>query len=601
MHFVRLHTSTEVREVIERLNSEGKPVAVDTETTGLNWRVDKLVSIVIGNTDNGWTFPPQLAGHLLGLVVPLVFQNFKFDYHFLLKAGIDLRSKPMRDIMLLDHLVSENSPDDPLGHTPASHSLDTMVKHHFGDDYKQKFWAKYDSVEEAPEQERLEYEAKDGIYTARLYHILMKTLLDRDALAQSHHNCDLINHVHRLALTLFNTEHAGIRIDIDYLAEKGVQLKEVIGKAQEGMRPLVEEECALIEMEEYEKELSQRKTAKGKANVKFPEFNFESIPQLKELLYNKLRLPTQYNRKRKVSMDDEALSQIEQKHPIVGAIRKYREANKTYGTYIEGILERQVDGRIYPTFNVNGTKTGRISHSDPNMGNFPKDGGIRGIFRPDEGHVFISADYGMLEVVIAAHYSQDKNLLKIINEGASKHDITAEALGIPRSAAKTINFALQYGAGARKVASILGRSLEEGQRAWDRYWQAYSGEKAVIDACTEQVNRGLPIINLFGRERHFPTAFNTEFDRQKAYRQAYSALVQGSGSELTSRALYLICERYRVNGWTVHDEVIVQVPSDTADIVKEAVVRIMKQVGTEAGLTVPLTVDASIMPTRWED
>jgi DNA polymerase I-like protein with 3'-5' exonuclease and polymerase domains len=227
------------------------------------------------------------------------------------------------------------------------------------------------------------------------------------------------------------------------------------------------------------------------------------------------------------------------------------------------------------------------------------------MFVPDPGYKIITCDYGMLEVVIAAHYSHDKNLLRIINEGASKHDITAQALGVNRQTAKTINFAAQYGAGPDKLAQILKTSRKGGEDAYRRYWEAYAGERAVIDRVNQCVDKGEAIVSIFGRHRRFPQTFEKQWQREAAYRQAYSALVQGTGADCCNMAFYQmhIFFAKRPIGLTmfpVHDEIVIMGKEDHLDECAEVLQDIMVSVGEQVGLTVPLTVDCSKPLDRWE-
>jgi DNA polymerase I len=585
----KLSSRSEVLSVLSRLTS---PVlAVDTETTGLDPHTDKLISVVIGTKDEGYSFSPAYVDCLLEWPRLLVFHNMKFDLHFLMRAGIDLLSRPIRDTMLMHHLVDETAP----------HSLGHLVQHYFQDNYKEEFWAKYKAAEEAPEDERLVYETKDTQYTARIYDIL-RAELHAEEIPES-----LVEHVHRLALSLWRTEYDGLAVDLDYLTAVGTKLSALIEDLKPKMRGMVESHCEAWELDAWAKELDKRKTPKGKAGVPRPEFSFDSSTQLKSLLYDRLKLPVQKDQKTKnVTTGDDALVALEQAHPLVPLLREYRGHQKVYGAYIEGTLERLRDGRIYPEFNVNGTKTGRISHSNPNMGQLPSTGGIRGIYVPDPGNAIISADYKQLEVCIAAHFSRDPNLLKIVHEGASQHDITAQSLGIPRPIAKTLNFAMQYRCSPRKVAQVLDCSQAAAEHAYNKYWETYAGLKALMEECDARVEQGLPIVSPFGRKRRFPTKFEEHWHKEKAKRQAFNFLIQSTGGDITSRALYLADEALRERGWgkalfSVHDECLISPTLKRAEESRALLSEIMVARGPELGLTVPLAVDCSGPQARWED
>jgi DNA polymerase I len=586
-----LRSRAEVSEAIACLNA-GPYVSLDTETTGLNRFKDKILSVSVGYGDNVFLFPPAFAEELLKITTTLVLHHWRFDAHMLAGAGADISHIPFRDTMLMHHLLDETSP----------HGLDHLVQHYFQDNYKEVFWGKYESYESAPEAERQEYEAKDVLYTGRLYDVL-RAELGADEIPDS-----LVDHAHRLALVLWRTEQAGVAVDLPYLTETGTRLQGQIQEIVPRMRKMVETHCECWELDQWATDLGKYKTDKGRANCEKPAFSFDSSKQLGDLLYTRLKLPKQYDQKTKrLTTGDDALAKLETAHSLVPVLRQYRGYQKVYGSYIEGTLERMHNGRIYPSFNVNGTKTGRISHSDPNLGQLPRDGGIRGIYVPDEGHVFVSADYKQLEVVLAAHFSQDRSLLRVVLENASLHDITKEGLKLnDRNVAKTINFALQYGAGQRKIQEILKCSEPEARLALSRYWETYSGLKALIDECHRKVDAGEPIVNPFGRKRRPPSSYPEPWMKGKAKRQAFNALIQGTGGDLTSRAFYLVDDCLRKKGigrglFTVHDEILICAREDHAEEASAVLVATMRGVGAEINLTVPLAAEASGPMKRWED
>jgi len=229
---------------------------------------------------------------------------------------------------------------------------------------------------------------------------------------------------------------------------------------------------------------------------------------------------------------------------------------------------------------------------------------VGGIYVPDPGYVFLACDYSQLEVTLAAHFSRDTNLLRIINEGASQHDITAEGLGVTRSTAKTINFAMQYGAGANKIQEILGCSETEAQHALTQYWSTYSGLQKFIHECHAKVEKGEPLINPFGRHRRFPVEFTNHWAKEKAKRQAANSLVQGTGADCTNAALYQVNDAllYFKLGkalFTIHDEILITVKKEACEEAKELLIFIMQDIGKQINLTVPLKVECSQPMLRW--
>lgn len=593
MKFTRLSKAQDVADLIEFRNSQAGPTVIDLETTGLSFHRDRILDVVLTGWDaeEAVIIAGEFTPFLSKLRAHLVFHNAAFDLKMLHAAGVDLRDRKITDTMLLHHLLDETSP----------HSLDHLVRTEFGDAYKEEFWRTYDTYEAAPEAARMEYACKDAIYTLRLHDIYLARL-DVDGVPTS-----LVEHVHRLAGSLLDTEIRGLAVDLDYLSEAGTRLQRQILELRPRMRRAAATDIEAAELDLWAKEINKYKTDKKRQSVQRPEFSFESSNQLKDLIYSRLHLPVQYDQKTKrPTTGDDALAALENAHPLIPLLREYRGHQKVYGSYIEGTLERLESGRIYPEFNVNGTKTGRISHSNPNLGQLPASGGIRGIYIPDVGHRFVSADYSQLEVVLAAHFSRDENLLKVVLEGASLHDITAQALGIPRPQAKTLNFGIQYGAGVWKVSQILGCSESDAQAALDKYWETYAGLKRLMDECHAKVDRGEPIVSPFGRRRHFPATFETQWEKNRAYRQSFNALIQGTGGDLTSRAFYLADRHLKDENtgfglFTVHDEILISVLAGHAEEGEQALTSYMVAVGEEIGLTVPLTAQASGAMSRWED
>lgn len=589
--YKELTTESEVLELIRWHNANSKYIYLDVETTGLNPFSDHITDIVLNGKTKfssvifSNTFTPLLAQ----LEVPVIAHNFKFDFNFLFRAGIDLRGSGLHaDTMLLDHLLDENQ----------EHSLDAIVKRRYNDNYKEVFWNTYKNYTDAPKEAQVEYACKDIIYTEMIYEDLCLDL-DKASIPDK-----LISHVHSLALTLYNTEIIGVKLDLDYLNSMSDSLIKQIATLQTEIRSLADIECSVIENDDFLERIAAKKSDKGKANVKLIPFNIDSSQQLGVLLYDRLKLPEQLSKSRKRTVDDGALHVLETKHPIIPRIREYRGIQKVYTSFIEGSLKKMLGGRIFPSFNVNGTVTGRISSSQPNMQQLPKDGGVRGIYVPSDGFKFLSCDYAQLEVSLAAHFSRDENLLKIVYDGASQHDITASGLGIDRHKAKTINFAMQYGAGLKKVQAILGCSYKDAELALNKYWETYSGLYKFIKWCHKQVDEGKPLVNPFGRQRHFPTVFKDKWERESAYRQAANSLIQGTGADITSRALYLTSDHLKVNKlgrtlFSVHDELLVEVVNSACEAFVPTLILTMEGVGVEIGLSVPLKADCSKPMNRW--
>lgn len=599
MNFKRLTSSAEVLDLIEHHNQRSKFVSLDVETTSTEPRHAKLLDIQLSgkNKDEAVIFSAEKAPLLANISKSLVIvaHNYKYDAHVLFKHQVDLLSHTWRDTLLIAHLLDENR---------ESYSLDSFVKEYFNDDYKEEFWKKHKTYEEASPADAIEYACKDIVYTDRLF-VRFNVDLERERIPS-----DLVTHAHRLQDSLLRTEIEGIRVDKEYLTDLGVGIKQRIDELAPKMRSSVEDEIAVCELQLWGEELSKRKTDKGRARVPRPTFNFESGKQLQRLLYKNMGLPEQRNAKtRAVSTDYESLQNIRSYHPVIELIQENRDLQKVYGTYIQGTVEKLEESdvdrinqpRIYPQFRVAGTVTGRLSHSQPNLAQLPKSGGVRGIYVPDRGRVLISADYSQLEVVIEANLTGDKNLIRMLENGESKHDLTARELGCDRDTAKTLNFAHQYWCSHYKTAKLLGVSVDEGLRVWTKYWQIYSGAKALKAKTDAMVDRGDPIVSVFGRKRRFEKKNRQGWDSD--YRQAYNFLIQSTGADITSEAFYKVSERLRIIGkgrglFTVHDEILIEVDEGFSEEANHRLKAIMTEFPCSK---VPLKVESSGPMLRWED
>lgn len=527
-----------------------KIISLDTEYTEKNIRKANLLSISVGlSQSTAGVFKPSNLKAVTPILksAEIIFtQNGAVDWFMLSKSGLELDRSKFIDAMLMDHLVDEN----------RLHGLGAMALRDFSDDYKNQFWGKYTAFNEAPYDEACEYEMRDACYT----------FYEASKLYSEINNPQLIEHAHRLYWGLFDTEISGLRVDLDLMLKVQTDMGERIKTYLPKLREEFSGYCNLWEMQKWGENIAKLKTEKGKTRVPRPEFSFTSDSQIRWLLYEALELPiTEKTKKGAPKTDYDSIKLFSESVPELKTLVEYKDIKNIFATFVEGLLERVEHGRIYPSFNVNGTKNaGRISHSNPNMGNMPKEGPIRNFFLPEDGNVIIGADMEQLEVTVEANLTGDKQLIRIMTEGVSKHDITAEGLGIPRNTAKTVNFALQYGAQAKKLSQVLNCSLSEADYQFNKYWEVYAGVKALKDQIAKQVEDTGIVTTPFGRSKHFPREFKNRWDLAKAQRQGYSALIQGTGADMTNRATYMWAEHLKKTGlgrlwFSVHDEIVSEV------------------------------------------
>lgn len=564
-------------------------ISLDTEYSELDIKKAELLSISIGLSDTtAGIFEPDNLHRIIPYLqhaTTIFTQNGQVDWYMLKKYGCELDRHKFVDCMLMEHLIDEN----------VQHNLGSMVLRHYDDNYKEEFWDQYTSFQDASEGDSLSYEMRDACYTFALGTKFREQI----------RNPVLIEHVHRLYWALFDTELRGIKVDLDLMVSTKETMGKQISEYLPKLRITFNDYCNMWELNKWAELMGKRISDKAKAAVPRPEFNFSSDTQLKWLLYDALECPIVEKTKKGLPKTDfDTISNLAKQRPELQPLVDYKGIKGIYATFVEGLLEKVQDMRIFPSFNINGTRNaGRISHSNPNMGNIPKDGPIRNFFIPDDGNCIIGADYAQLEVVIEANLTEDKQLLKIILEGASKHDITATGLGISRDQAKTLNFALQYGAGVRKVAKLLSLSIKDASEVFERYWQLYSGVKALKDKTSKEVETQGFVTTLFGRRRHFPKPSN-EYEKSRFERQAYNAIIQGTGADCTNRATWLIhkyleYQNYGKLWFSVHDEIVCEVKRDCVGSATSGIVGRMEEPSRYLNLKYPLQAKPYGPLDRW--
>lgn len=328
------------------------------------------------------------------------------------------------------------------------------------------------------------------------------------------------------------------------------------------------------------------------------------------------------------STDKEALGRWEGKNALVDAILEFQEVERVHGTYIRGYLGDEdnpsiiFNGRVHPSFVQYGTVTGRFSSRDPNLQNIPRpttDLGksVRGLFVAPPGHSLVVADYGQIELVVLAHYVGRGALYDGFFEGVDPHTVTASIVfNQPidavtkerRQDAKNINFAVVYGAGDEKVASMSKTSVKEAKAFLAKHQRAfpeiYEFKDQVIKVCRSRTPPH--ITTLLGRKRRLPEIlWNDWEERSRAERQAVNSLIQGSSADLIKTAMVRVDKGLTESKageliLSVHDELVVVTPDEKAEECAGIVNEAMTGVGIQSLVKVPLKIDMKVVK-RWSE
>lgn len=315
------------------------------------------------------------------------------------------------------------------------------------------------------------------------------------------------------------------------------------------------------------------------------QFNVNSPIQLSEVLFGDLGLPTKGVKKtaRGYSTGVKELDKLQDAHPIIAAIKDYREAAKLLSTYIEPLPElADAKGRIHTTFTQNVTATGRLSSTNPNLQNIPvrTEVGkrIREGFVAPEGKVLVSADYSQFELRLAAALAGDEALIQDFNAGVDIHTKTAaEAFGVPmsevtkaqRRAAKVINFGVLYGMSVKGLSEAAGMKFHEAKEFIERYFELRRPIKEYLERILKQAREQGYVETYFGRRRPTPDVLSTNFVvRTAAERAAQNMPIQGTEADLMKRAMRMVDAKLPAAArmvCQVHDSLIVECEEAQAD------------------------------------
>ena len=390
-----------------------------------------------------------------------------------------------------------------------------------------------------------------------------------------------------LAETLAKLEQSGIRLDLDVMAKIAL---------------------------EFESRLTE---LRGKIiELAGEEFNPNSVIELQNILYEKLRLHERYKVKPKkiklgnrMSTDEESLEKIAEDE-LPRTILVYRSINKLKNTYVDQLptFVHQASGCIHSTFRQTGTATGRLSSENPNLQNIPVRSSEgrrirRAFISSGKEKILVSADYSQIELRVVAHYSKDPTFMDAYRRNLDIHALTASAIfSVPekevsremRSRAKEVNFGLIYRMGAERLSIVTKTSKVEAKEFIERYFKKYSTIHALQERFLEQARKEGFTETLFGRRRYLPDINGKGLLKRMAEGAAINTPIQGSAAEIIKLAMIAVEQQLREKQMlskmilTVHDELVFDTLKDEADELCEMVKQTMENV---VGLEVPLLVE----------
>ena len=373
--------------------------------------------------------------------------------------------------------------------------------------------------------------------------------------------------------------------------------------------------------ESLRKQMNARE-AEVRGYAEMPTLNVSSPKQMGEVIFEKLKLDPKAKKPAKGTWptDEETLSELADRHPIIDALLDYRGLRKLLSTYIEPFAQyiSPVDGRVHTTFNQALTSTGRLSSSNPNLQNIPirteQGREIRKAFVPGApGRVMMSADYSQIELRVMAHLCGDEHLRQAFRDGQDIHAATAAKIfgkkvedvsADERRMAKTANFGIMYGISSFGLAQRLKCSRSEAKKLIDDYFASFPSIRSFIDETLAKARETLYTETMLGRRRYIAdiNSHNANI-RAIAERNAVNAPIQGTAADIIKLAMIRVSERLRKEGLKaamvlqIHDELLLEVPEEEIAKVQAVLVEEMQGV---MELSVPLTVECNYGKTWLE-
>lgn len=571
--------SDELFKIIDSIPADS-PVAFDTETDSLDSNNANIVGFSFAfELNRGFYVPlrhsylgapsqisPNDAKNALQKLFTreIIAHNAKFDIKIIWhNFGIDIPR--IVDTMILAWL---DSSDEPCGLDISAKTRLNYTTIKFDEVVPKK--ATFDSV---PIEKATTYAAEDALCSLALFEYFSANL--------SPQIFEIARRVEfPIMAILAKMESAGISIDTEFFGILQGELNEKIEHLSKDIFAL----CGA-------------------------EFNLNSPKQLSNILYERLGLKKGRALKNSAfSTDEKTLESLRDSHAVIAPIIEYRELSKLLGTYVVPFLSLNKNRKIYTSFIQTGTSTGRLASKNPNLQNIPvrSDIGrkIRKGFVAKEGFSFISADYSQIELRLLAHFSGDSSLVGAFQSGKDIHLETAIKLfgtegNAKRNIAKSINFGLIYGMGARKLAQSLKIAQSEAKSYIDSYFMNFPTIKDFLAQKESEILERGYAESLLGHRRKFNFNRVAEYERAAFLREGINAIFQGSAADLIKLAM-IECDRFFSDSFEkgevalllqIHDELIFEVRDDLAQSVADSIKAIMNGIYT---LKVPLECGIAI-------
>lgn len=487
-----------------------------------------------------------------------IAHNGKFDLAGLRRLG---RGRLAFDTMLASYALDERQ---------GTHGLKYLAAELLGapdyDSEVRKYVGKNDSYAVIPRDVLYKYNAYDVACTgdlARRY----RSEMDASSVK-------LNDFLTEASMALMESELEGIGVDIPYLENLTVEYAQSLDALEDDLKPWVN--------------------------------NPRSPKQVKEALHD-MGFPVEGTA---VDILEDILKKTEAGSDVnkfINLMLRNRKEAKLYGTYIKGVRKRIWNSRIYPTFLLHGTTTGRLSCRNPNLQNVPRGSLIRNMYVPEPGNVFVQADYATVELRVLATLARDEYLRDLFVDGRDIHNEISTQLYGPgftreqRVRTKAVVYGLSYGREAFSIAQEYDMKVSEATRMMEEFFRVIPETVAWKQSVKEKVLHASEDLETpFGRRRRFWLITNE--NRRDVEKEAYAFYPQSIASDICLSAFIRLRRDHDLAvRLPVHDSILVECPLADAKDVSRLMEEVMSQTATEVFTDyVPFPVDVKIGNTWGE-
>lgn len=558
----------------------------DTETTSIDAAAAELVGLSFSwKAGEGYYVPvpadrveaekivAEFAELLADEKIRKVGQNIKYDLMMLERYGAPVKG-PLLDTMVMHYLL----------HPDKRHKMDLLSEEYLN--YKPipiealiGKGSKQLTMRQVPVDKVVDYACEDADITLRLYHAIWPEL-EEEELVELYETIEA-----PLIPVLKNIELAGVNLDVPFL---------------ENYSTVLSKQIVDLERDIYDEAGSP--------------FNLGSPKQIGEILFGRMGVPYKGSKTKtgQFKTDESTLLEVVADFPIVKKILRHRSLSKLLSTYVDALplLVNKETNRIHSSFNQTIAATGRLSSANPNLQNIPvrtpEGAEIRKAFIPrDKDHILLASDYSQIELRLVAALSGDQGMVEAFQQGRDIHTATAALIfDVPfeevdrgqRNQAKTINFAILYGAGSTRLMQELEISRQEASDLIKNYYERFSGLKEYMSTSVETAKEQGFASTLLGRKRGLRDINSkSSLARSIAERMAMNTPIQGTAADMIKIAMIRIDQALREGDFKtrmimqVHDELVFDAPKNEVDRVVPLIEELMREAIPD--LAVPIVVE----------